>query len=483
MEADVQQVMDYKSESLEPAIIVIFGITGDLSRRKLLPSLYELVKNNLLAPGTKIVGVTRGNAEVNDLLDEVEDNICSKDGTCDREALKRLRSIITMRQMDLAGADHYRQLAEYLDKLEVDAGICLSRLFYLSIPPGVLPTIVNRLGLHGLNGSCRHGKLSRILFEKPFGYDYHSGQELIEETAQYFKEEQIFRIDHYVAKETVQNILTFRFRNPIFEDIWDAKHVERIEITAAEKIDIEGRAVFYEQTGALRDLIQSHLLQLLASLTMEKPAEMASASIHKSKLGLLSSVSTVRADKLDEYTIRGQYEGYKKEVNDDKSYVETFAALRLFIENPRWIGVPIIIKTGKALNEKTTDIKVHFRAVTRDHDHLNTLTFHIQPNEGITIDLWVKKPGFERKLQVAKMEFSYDQTFDEHGHPDAYERVLVDAIKGDHTLFATGAEVMEAWRIIDPVIDVWSRNGEGLKPYAKGSTGPALPRDWQELTD
>lgn len=477
------QIMDYKSEHLEPAIIVIFGITGDLSKRKLLPSLYELTKNNLLPPGTKIVGVTRGTMSLGDLMGKVELCVREKDNVCDPTVLKKLQGMLSMRQMDLTGADHYRQLGEYLDQLEEEAGMCMSRLFYLSIPPGVLMTIVNRLGLHGLNQACRHGRLSRILFEKPFGYDLHSGQELIDETAKYFKEEQVFRIDHYVAKETVQNILTFRFRNPIFEDIWDAKHIERIEITAAEKIDIEGRAIFYEQTGALRDLIQSHLLQLMASLTMEKPAEFSSTSIHKARFGLLTDVATVRADKLDEFAIRGQYNGYKTEVDNVKSHVETFAALRLFIENPRWIGVPVIIKTGKALAEKTTNVKVHFRAVARDHEHLNTLTFNIQPNEGIAVDLWVKRPGFERKLQQAKMTFSYQQTFDEHGHPDAYERVLVDAIKGDHTLFATSEEVMAAWRIIEPVVDVWSRSDEGLKFYQKGSSGPALPHDWLALQD
>ncbi len=470
------QMMDWQSEELKPAIIIIFGITGDLSRRKLLPALYELVKNDLLPPGTRVVGVTRGDTTLEQLMSQVEVCIHEKDNVCDPKYLKKLESIMSMRKMDLVGMDHYRQLGEYLDELEEQAGMCLNRLFYLSIPPGVLMTIVNRLGLHGLNKACKHGGATRLLFEKPFGYDLESGKELIEETAKYFKESQIFRIDHYVAKETVQNILTFRFRNPIFEDIWDAKHVDKIEITASEKIDIEGRSVFYEQTGAMRDLIQSHLLQLLASVTMEKPAEFTSSAIHASKLQLLDNVATIRADKLSECAVRGQYEGYREEVNKSDSFVETFAAIKLFIENPRWVGVPVIIKTGKALAKKTTNVAVHFRAVARDHNHLNTLKFHIQPNEGISIDLWVKRPGFERKLQQAKMEFSYQQTFDEHGHPDAYERVLVDAIKGDRTLFATGDEVLAAWRIIEPVIDVWSRDDQGLKTYAKGSTGPDISR-------
>lgn len=468
--------INWQTENLKPSIIIIFGITGDLSRRKLLPALYELIKNDLLPPKTKIVGVTRGTTTLEQLMDAAEKSICANDKVCDPAVLKKLRDITTMRQMDLVGMDHYRQLGEYLDQLEDEAGICLNRLFYLSIPPQVLMTITNRLGLHGLNKACKHGGSTRLLFEKPFGYDLESGRELIEETARYFKEEQVFRIDHYVAKETVQNILTFRFRNPIFEDIWDAKHIDHIEIAAFEKLDIEGRAIFYEQTGALRDLIQSHLLQLLATVTMEKPAKFESASIHKEKLQLLESVAQIRPDKLAECALRGQYDGYRQEVGNDESIVETYAALKVFIENPRWVGVPIIIKTGKALAEKSTHVAVHFRPVASDHNHLNVLRFHIQPNEGISVDLWVKKPGFERVLQTANMSFSYQQAFDEHGHPDAYERVLVDAIRGDRTLFATGDEVLAAWRVVEPVIQEWSKNDHGLKSYAKGSTGPDISK-------
>lgn len=473
------QKLDWRSENLRPAIIVIFGITGDLAKRKLLPALYELIKNDLIAPKSKIIGISRRDVSVSELMKNVEPCVLEKDNVCDPTTLKKLESLITMRQVDMTNASDYAELKKYLDELEDKEKVCLNRLFYLSIPPQVLTPIIKNLGEQGLASGCPHGTaVSRILFEKPFGYDLASGRDLIEETAKYFKEDQLFRIDHYVAKETVQNILTFRFRNPIFEDIWDAKHIAKVELIASEKIGIEGRAVFYEQTGALRDLIQSHLLQLTATVAMEKPAEFTSEEIHKAKLELMESIQSVPANKLAERAVRGQYDGYKKEVDNDNSHSETFAALELFIDNPRWAGVPFIIKTGKALAEKSTKICVHFKPLTTDHDHVNTLTFHIQPDEGITVELWVKWPGFERKLTQAKMSFSYDQTFDEHGHPDAYERVLVDAIKGDQTLFATGDEILAAWRVVEPVIQSWQASADSLATYKRGSAGPELPENW-----
>lgn len=471
--------MDYKSEHLEPAIIVIFGITGDLSKRKLLPAIYELFKNDLLPPQTKIVGVSRREVPAAELIKHTELCVLEQDKVCDQAVLKKIEASLSMRQLDLVDPSHYRELKTYLDDVEAQAGVCLNRLFYLSIPPQVLNPIIKNLGEQKLGTGCQHGTAaSRILFEKPFGYDQASGQELIAETAKYFQEDQIFRIDHYVAKETVQNILTFRFRNPIFEDIWDAQHIAKVELVASEKIGIEGRTIFYEQTGALRDLIQSHLLQLTATVAMEKPAEFNSEEIHASKLALMQSIQPVPADKIAERAIRGQYDGYKAEVENDDSNVETYAALRLFIDNKRWASVPFILKTGKALDEKSTRICVHFKPVAQDHDHLNTLTFNIQPDEGISINLWVKRPGFERQLGQAKMAFSYQQTFDEHGHPDAYERVLVDAVKGDQTLFATSGEIMSAWRVVEPIIKSWQASGDGLETYTKGSAGPATPDSW-----
>jgi glucose-6-phosphate 1-dehydrogenase len=340
------------------------------------------------------------------------------------------------------------------------------------VPPGASNPIVANLGEHGLNASCPHGRAAtRLLVEKPFGYDLPSARELIAETAKYFGEEQIFRIDHYLAKETVQNILTFRFNNPIFETIWDAEHIARVDVVATETIGIEGRATFYEQTGALRDLVQSHLLQLLATATMERPSEMASDAVHAERLKLLQAVEPVPADKTGERAVRGQYDGYKKEVSNDDSFVETFASLKLFIDSPRWQNVPMHITTGKALDVKKTEVNITFKQHATG-SHTNVLTFSVQPNEGIDINLCVKKPGFDDQIQSAVMDFSYQRAFDDHGHPDAYERVLVDAVRGDHTLFATSDEVLASWHILQPVLETWTKNGDDLKTYKQNTAGP-----------
>jgi glucose-6-phosphate 1-dehydrogenase len=350
----------------------------------------------------------------------------------------------------------------------------MNRLYYLSIPPNVAQPIVTFLGDHGFNASCQHGAAStRLLVEKPFGYNLESAEELIGKTAKQFGEDQIFRIDHYLAKETVQNILAFRFNNPIFEPLWDKDHIDYIEVLANEKLGIEGRVNFYEQTGALRDLVQSHLLQVLALVTMEQPAELTSELIHKNKLALMETMEHIAGDKVVGDTVRGQYEGYKKEVNNEDSITETYAAIRMHINSERWQGVPMIVKSGKALDERLSEVNVVFKP-TDESPHHNVLTFRIQPNEAIELSLRVKKPGFEDEVQPVEMEFDYDTAFDESFTPTAYERVLVDAVRGDHTLFATGDEVLESWRVVQPIINEWQKNGASLAFYKRGSKGPDL---------
>lgn len=461
---------------LQPAAIVIFGITGDLSTRKLLPSLYELEKTGLLHPKSRVLGITRRPVTAEEVLKQAKVSVHGKGERVDSAALKRLSKKIEMYQMNAAESMGYPDLKSYLDKIEDEVGLCMSRIFYLAVPPQVSAPIITHLGEQGLNRGCeKHNAPARLLLEKPFGFDFKTAEELIAVTTKHFSEEQIFRIDHYLAKETVQNIVTFRFRNPIFEDIWDNRHIKRIEIVADEKLDIEGRANFYEQTGALRDLIQSHLLHVMSVVMMDRPYDILNSdNIHKSRLELLQSIEPVPADQLALCTVRGQYAGYKKEVDNLDSHVETFAAIKLYSLAEKWRDVPIIIRTGKALSAKRTCITVCFQPEAGDHDHTNSLRFYIQPDESIVIELWVKKPGFKHVLQTASMSFSYRQTFDENGHPDAYERVLVDAIRGDHTLFATSDEVMAAWHILEPVIQGWSTGSQGMQTYAKGSDGPSL---------
>lgn len=466
--------------NLPPATIVIFGVTGDLSTRKLLPSLYELEKNGLLHPTTRILGITRRPVEISQLLKQTAAGVCAMDGQVSRKVLTALSAKLEMYQMNAAAAEDYPGLKAHLNKIEEASGVCGNRIYYLAIPPQVSQPIINHLGEYQLDQGCqRHGVKARLLMEKPFGFDVETAQELIAVTTKYFDEEQIYRIDHYLAKETVQNIITFRFRNPIFEDIWNSQHIQSIEISANEKLDIEGRAAFYEQTGAVRDLIQSHLLHVMSVVMMDRPADITSADdIHQGRLNVLESIEPPPADHLRDRAIRGQYQGYKAEVNNPHTFVETFAALKLYSRAGKWQGVPIIIRTGKALDSKSTCIAIRFKPSAADHNHTNELRFYIQPDESIAIDLWVKRPGFTRVLQTAPMSFHYQQVFDDTGHPTAYERVLVDAVRGDHTLFATSKEVLAAWRALEPVLRAWSLDESGLQIYKKGSAGPDIQSLW-----
>jgi glucose-6-phosphate 1-dehydrogenase len=305
-------------------------------------------------------------------------------------------------------------------------------------------------------------------------------KKLINETSEYYDENQIFRIDHYLAKETVQNILNFRFNNAIFESLWDHFHISLIEIYATETIGIEGRANFYDKTGALRDIIQSHLLQLMAIVTMEEPLSFSSVHIHHSKLALLKYVKQINAADVDSSSLRGQYQTYKDEVKNPDTNTETFAAIKLIIDNPRWENVPIVLKTGKSLNEKKTAVTVLFKRNDRNEEMTqhNSLSFRIQPNEGIDIGIIVKKPGLDNELEAVDMDFSYSRFFAADTQRDAYERVLVDAIRGDHTLFATSEEVIATWEIVDQVLLNWSKDGRNLQIYNNNSSGPQALPDW-----
>jgi len=455
---------------LEPTIIVIFGVTGDLSRRYLLPSLHFLMREGLLHEKTEIIGITRGSTTADELFQKVRFHAEGEEEP-EPAALETIRNHTTMIQMDLDDQSAYADLLQRLNDIEDATGLCMNRLYYLSIPPKAYLPVVDLLGKAGLNTSCQHGKAAtRLLVEKPFGFDLESAQALIKEVSQMFTEEQTFRIDHYMAKETVQNILTFRFKNPIFEAVWNNKHVSGIEIIAKQKIGIEGRAEFYEPLGALRDFIQSHLIQILGIIIMDKPEALDSAHIHASKLTALNQVAPVPSDQVAQLAKRGQYEGYREEVNNADSVTETFAEINVQSLSERWRDVPIKLVTGKGLDEHKTEIRVDFRGSEKVAN--NELLFRIQPNEGLELDLVTKKPGYTDEAQSTAMEFSYKSGFNNNGHPNAYERVLVDAVRGDHTLFATSDEILASWRIVQPVLDAWSKNSNDLKFYEQGSAGP-----------
>jgi glucose-6-phosphate 1-dehydrogenase len=347
----------------------------------------------------------------------------------------------------------------------------LQRFFYLSIPPQVFSDVVQNLGQQGLQHGCDHGSVqTRLLIEKPFGFDATSAQSLIDQTAEYFDESQLFRIDHYLAKETAQNILVFRKQNPLFSQIWNRQHISRVSITAAEAIGIEGRANFYEQTGALRDLIQSHLLQLLAMTLMDVPETIEAEAVHTSKLNVLESLEPIPIDEAHKRSVRGQYVGYRDDVNNQASNTETFASVVLYSNHPDWQGIPLRLTTGKALKIKRTSITVDF-----GEPGVNRLQFRIQPNEGITLTLQVKRPGLSDDVTQTTMDFDYESAF-QSAHLEAYERVLLDAMRGDQTLFASDSEVLASWKLLQPLLDSWSQSSDDLATYERGSDGPDVSK-------
>jgi glucose-6-phosphate 1-dehydrogenase len=452
-------------------IFVIFGVDGDLSKRKLLPALYELLEKNLLSQSFRIIGTTRRDTQVDDIVSHIKTSLHNSGNDIDDKTLDRLRASLQLVKMDIELQGDYAQLENIINQTEASIGRPVSRLFYLAVPPKMVTTIVGHLGNQGLHKAA--GTESRLLVEKPFGYDTRSAEELIGQMEKVFTEDVIYRVDHYLAKETVQNILTFRFKNPLFEAVWDKSTVEHIMITASETIGIEGRVNFYENTGALRDLIQSHLLQLLALVAMEKPSDNSSQSIHQAKLSLLNDIKPISPEDVAPCSVRGRYETYLQEVSNPDSITETYAALKLNISNQRWQDVPVLLRAGKSMAEKVTEITLIFKPSDPGSSDRNALTIRIQPNEGIVLSLLAKKPSFAQETELVQMNFSYREHFGGAKHPDAYERVLVDAIKGDKTLFTTDKEVLAAWKIIENVIQSWSKNGDDLETYPNGSWGPA----------
>ncbi len=453
-----------------PLLLVIFGITGDLAQRKLLPALYQLAKAQELPENMRLVGVSRRDVDKDTVFERLAEFVGSDD--YDPQVEQRLKEQTEMRQMDLVNQDAYKQLLIRVQEIETELGETGSRLYYLSIPSQAFTPIIRLLGETGHNEPLANSQeLPRLLIEKPFGYDLASARELVTVLGEHFSEGQVYRIDHYVAKETVQNILTFRFKNPLFESIWNNMHIDHVGVVAHEKIDIEGRADFYEQTGALRDFIQNHLLQLLAIVTMGRPRNFTSEEIHQQKLTLLEAIKPVAPDDVPQMTMRGQYEGYRDEVGNPDSTIETFARVNLWIDNDQWTGVPITLESGKALQEKLTEISVCFRQPEDAVEEENKLVFRIQPKEGITLHLQIKQPGIQNITNGADMEFDYARSFNKRP-AEAYERVIVDAIRGDQTLFATSAEVIRSWEIVEHVLEQWSRSDAGLIWYTKGSAGP-----------
>lgn len=412
-------------------LLVIFGITGDLSRRKLIPALTSIVESGEV-DDFEIVGVSRRAVELETLVGE------------------RLSDQTRLISMDLANLDDYKKLQ---NQLSVSSGRPV--LIYLSVPPLAVTQIVRHLGKAGFAAPN-----VKLLLEKPFGVDQASALAMIDEIAAYFDDSNVYRIDHYLAKEMAQNIVAFRARNALFARTWNSQFIEKIEVVASEKIGIEGRAEFYEQTGALRDVLQGHLMQLLSLVLMEIPDELNWSRVPDLRTEALTSIRLTDPRE----SVRAQYESYRDEVGNQNSMIETFVSTTIWSDDERWSGVPMRLTAGKALADKTTEIAVHFR---KSHDaQANRLVFQIQPDESVKIALFTKRPGYLRELEPRELTFSYPE---DTVLPEAYEQVLVDAMRDQKSVFASSEEILESWRILQPLLDAWDMNLTPLSIYKSGS--------------
>ncbi|HUS26614.1 MAG TPA: glucose-6-phosphate dehydrogenase [Nevskiaceae bacterium] len=433
----------------QPTILVIVGISGDLAKRKLLPAISQIAAAGVLPKHFRILGITRQQLTLDDVLPAGDQQF--------------LRQALELHQMDLTQTDDYVALTQTLQKIETAFKKPAQRLFYLSIPPDAATALIGHLGAAGLNTPA-----TKLLLEKPFGTDLASAESLIATIQKHFNEKQIYRIDHFLAKEMAQNMVVFRGSNSLFKRTWNKEFIESIDIVASEQLGVEGRKAFYEQAGALRDFVQSHLLQLAALTLMDLPASSNWQAVPKQRLRALQQLSAP-AD-IRGQVVRGQYQGYRKEVGNTHSTVETFVSLTLQSRDPRWAGVPITITTGKALDRKATEIRINYKQ--EEHFEANVLILRIQPNEGVDICLWIKKPGFEHEVQQLSLDFSYSNHYT--ALPEAYERVFVDAMRGDRSLFATSDEVLASWRILEPIQHAWSMGKGSLNMYKQGSTAEAI---------
>jgi glucose-6-phosphate 1-dehydrogenase len=482
------------SRNIDPCIVVIFGATGDLTGRKLAPALYNLGREGMLPPNFACVGFARREKTHEQFRSELKQDIGSYSRTqpIDEGFWNKFQEQIFYHRSEFDDDQGYRALADFLRQLDNRYATRGNRLFYLSVQPKFFPIIVQKLKANGLiYDSKTEGKWSRVIVEKPFGHDFGSAAILQKELSKDLDESQTYRIDHYLGKETVQNILVFRFANSIFESLWNYKHIDHVQITVAEEIGIGTRGQFFEEEGLLRDILQNHMMQLLSLVAMEPPVSLSASAIRDEKVKVLQSIRPLSPNDFENTVIRGQYgpgfingqpvNGYRKEADvDPKSSVETYVALRLFIDNWRWAGVPFYLRGGKRLPKRGTEIAVTFKDAPgvlfqqqgKKHDP-NVLALRIQPDEGISMKINCKVPGPSSPIQPVKMDFRYGSYFGQ-SPPEAYERLIWDCIVGDSTLFARADEVAQSWQIYTPLLEYWaSHPPKDLPNYASGSWGPA----------
>lgn len=470
-----------------PCSLVIFGVTGDLARKKVMPAIYDLANRGLLPPGFALVGFARRDWNEQDFAQIVHDSVREYARTEFREDVwRQLASGIRFVAGDLNSAESFDELKRVVDELDMTRGTRGNHGFYLSIPPNMFPVVIEQLKRSGLSESTKDA-WRRVVIEKPFGHDAKSARELNLVVADVFPSGSVFRIDHYLGKETVQNMMAIRFANNLYEPIWNSNYVDHVQITMAEDIGIGGRAGYYDGIGAARDVIQNHLLQLVALAAMEEPTSLNADAVRIEKEKILSSIKLPR--DLDKHSARGQYaagwqggievRGYLEEEGiDPHSVTETFAAVRLDIDNRRWAGVPFYVRAGKRLGRRVTEVAVVFKKAPRQlfspssTQELgnNAVVFRIQPDEGMTVRFGSKVPGTSLEVRDVTMDFAYGDSFTE-ASPEAYERLILDVLLGDPPLFPRHEEVDLQWKILDPVLERWAKKGQP-EQYASGGWGP-----------
>ena len=473
----------------DPAAMVIFGATGDLSGRKLLPAIYNLAKQRSLPAGFAVVGAAMDDISDDAFRKHASDKIheFSRTQPIDDRVLESFLSSVSYVKVDFSKQEDFKNLGQKLQELDNNRHIPGNRIFYCATPPPTYQTIAQQLQAANLNaGPGFH----RIVVEKPFGSDLKSARELTHTLQQAFPEDSVYRIDHYLGKETVQNILAFRFANSIFEPVWNSNLIDSVQITVAEDIGIEQRGAYYERAGALRDIVQNHGLQLVALTAMEPPLAFEANAVRDEKVKVLHAIRPLEGEDIAKSTVRGQYTkgwvlgeqvvGYRDEKNvAADSQTETFAALRLFIDNWRWAGIPFYIRAGKRLPKRVTEIRIQFkrpphltfgREAMQEVDP-NAITLRIQPEEGISLKFGAKVPSAGLRIRSVTMDFQYMTSFLVDA-PEAYERLLLDCMIGDPTLFTRADEVEAAWKLIDPIEESWRNGVPPLGSYAAGTWGP-----------
>jgi glucose-6-phosphate 1-dehydrogenase len=476
----------------DPAVVTLFGATGDLAHRKVIPALYQLWRTNLLPHEFMLLAIGRRPYDDDTFRKEIRGALekYSRVMPLDEAAWKAFSHRVSYQRCDFDDPAGFDRLAKRLDELDHEHGTRGNRLYYLATQPSAFSEIVAQLGRVGLDHEVHGGGWRRVVVEKPFGHDRESAYRLNKEVGRVFRESQVYRIDHYLGKETVRNLLVFRFANGIFEPIWNRRHIDHVQITVAESIGVENRGAFYEETGASRDVLQNHLLQLMSLVAMEPPATFEADPLRDEKVKVLRAIAEKSRHQVVRDVVRGQYgpgwvaaqqvPGYRNEPDvDPQSETETFIAARLMIDDWRWSDVPFYLRTGKRLPKRSTEIAVQFKEVPHklfresatDPDP-NLLAIRIQPDEGIMLRFGAKIPGLGIDVRSVTMDFTYGSAFAVDS-PDAYETLILDALLGDASLFTRADEVEEAWGIVDPIIDAWA---EGPPPefpnYEAGSWGP-----------